>query len=115
MNTTLQKDSDRHVPMRGKLRERIMLYLVIPSVWVLLIFLNRDLYVYAFYVVCVTYLLLLCALTAITFFAEERLAGRLKQWRRLLSIGGRLAFGGLLSLIYLVLFVLIVYGPDYFQ
>ena len=107
--------NNRHFNLRDRLRRRLIVYLVIPIGWLVLFFAARAIAYSLWSCLSVGYLVLLFAMTFTTVFAEDRFSGKLTVWRKVLSIGGPLVLGGLLSALYLVIFILIAYGPDYLQ
>lgn len=107
--------TNTHFNLRDRLRRLLIVYLVIPVGWSILFFAAGAMAYSLWACLSVGYLILLFAMTFTTAFAEDRFAGKLTVCRKVLSIGGPLALGGLLSGLYLVIFILIAEGPDYFE
>lgn len=115
MDTEVQSNNEQRAPAKPRWRRWLMRYLVVPLCWFLLLFSNRDVAVLVWSLLVIIYLGLLLVLTFTTMFAEDRFAGRLKVWREALSGSGELVLGGILFFLYLLIYILIAYGPDYFQ
>ena len=115
LNTELQADASFLATGKIGWRHRVISYLLIPVCWILAFISFVEIAPFIYFVLLLIYLGLLYTLTFTTMFEEEKFAGRLKFWRKTLSMTGRLALGGFISVIYVVLYVAIVQGPGGFQ
>ncbi len=115
MNSNLQVQDDQRAGLRARLERWAMILVVIPACWLFLWTVNIGVAVFVWSGVSVAYLSVLFILTFTTMFVEQRYADRLKLWRTVLAISGRIAFTGIIAFLYLILFVWTQYGPDYFQ
>ena len=115
MNSNANVQSDHRAALRNLLLRWMMILVVLPAGWILLWIVNYEVAVFVWSVMTFTYLGLLMILAFITMLAEQKYAGRLKLWRGVLAISGRIAVTGIIGILYLLVFVWIRYGPDYFQ
>ena len=115
MNSNPQVQADQHAALREGLLRWVMILAVLPAGWMFLWIVDIGVAVFVWSVVSFAYLCLLVILSFTTMFAEHRYADRLKLWRRILAISGRMAFTGIIGFLYLLFLVWTQYGPDDFR